>query len=220
MVGPLVGTVVGAAVTALVAERRARREEQKLIVEALAAVRTELLVGANRIGGSVISAPTFIQWGQLPPVTDDLSLMYRTHAAVLHTHLSASDVLTVTVAYSWLMQYSRGGHVSGVPSRFISVFDLYMSVTNALYNAYTRMGEILEADYGLHVGSEFAVFGFAAYWIANLCEGELKTRSDADANAEEREKVLNIKALAERMKTDLKKSGFEGPEVVDGHAKP
>lgn len=220
MVGSFIGAGVGGAITGLVAEHRARREEQQLIVEALAAVRTELLVGTNRVGSSVISAPTFIQSGQPPPVTDDLSLMYRTHAAVLHARLSANDVLTVTVAYSWLMQYSRGGYNTGAPSRFISVFDLYMSVTNALYKAYTRMGEILETDYGLPVSSEFAVFGFVAGWIATLCERELQTLSGTDANAEEREKALSIKAFAEWMKADLRKRGFEGPEVVGSHGKP
>ena len=133
--------------------------------------------------------------------------------------LSAHDVHTVTVAYSWLMQYSRGGYNTAAPNRFISVFDLYMSVTNGLYKAYIRMGEILETDYGLPVGSEFAVFGFVADWIATLCGRELKALSGADANAEEREKALNIMALAEWMKTDLRKRGFEGPEVVGGHTK-
>ena len=159
MVGSFIGTGVGGAITTHVAERRARREEQQVIVGALAAVRTELLVGVNRIGGSVTSASAFIQSGQPLPVTDDLSLMYRTHAAVLHAHLSASDVLIVTVAYSWLMQYARGGYNTGAASRFISVFDLYMSVAHALYKAYIRMGEILETDYGLPASSEFAVFG-------------------------------------------------------------
>ena len=220
MAGSLIGTGVGGTVTGLVAEHRARREERQLIVEALAAVRTELLVGVNRIGGSVVSAPTFIQSGQPPPVTDDLSLMYRTHAAVLHARLSANDVLTVTVAYSWLMQYARGGYNTGAASQFISVFDLYMSVAHALYKAYIRMGEILETDYGLPASSEFAVFGLVAYSIATLCEGELKTLSGADANAEERAKVLSIKAFAEWMKSDLQKRGFEGPEIVSSHAKP
>ena len=72
MVGSLIGTGVGGAITGLVAERRAKRQEQQLIVGALAAVRTELLVGINRIGGSVVSAPTFIRSGQPPPVTDDM----------------------------------------------------------------------------------------------------------------------------------------------------
>ena len=74
MVGSLIGTGVGGAITitGLVAERRAKRQEQQLIVGALAAVRTELLVGINRMGGSVVSAPTFIRSGQPPPVTDDM----------------------------------------------------------------------------------------------------------------------------------------------------
>ena len=50
--------------------------------------------------------------------------------------------------------------------------------------------------------------------------GPTKTLSGADANAEERAKVLSIKAFAEWMETDLKKRGLEGPEVVGGHAKP
>ena len=220
MVGSFVGTGVGGTLTWCAAEQRARREERQLVVGVLKAIRTELLVGASRIGGSVISAPTYIQSGQPPAVTDDLSLMYRTHAAVLHARLSANDVLTVTVAYSWLMQYSRGGYNTGAGSRFISVFDLYMSVANALYKAYIRMGEILETDYGLPVSSEFAVFGLVAYWIATLCEGQLKTLSGADANAEERAKVLSIKAFAKWMKADLQKRGFEGPEIVGGRAKP
>ena len=86
--------------------------------------------------------------------------------------------------------------------------------------AYTRMGEILEMHYGLPGGSEFAVFGLVAYWIATLCEGQLKTLSSADANAEEHAKVLSIKAFAEWMKSDLKKRGFEGPEIMSSHAKP
>ena len=44
--------------------------------------------------------------------------------------------------------------------------------------------------------------------------------SGADANAEERAKILSIKAFAEWMKSDLKKRGFEGPEIVSSHAKP
>ena len=67
MVGSLIGTGVGGAITGLVAERRAKKQGQQLIVEALAAVRTELLVGVNRIGGSVVSAPAYIQSGQPPP---------------------------------------------------------------------------------------------------------------------------------------------------------
>lgn len=177
-------------------------------------------MGANRIGGSIASAPTFIQSGQTPPVTEDVGLMYRTHAAVLHTQLSASDILTVTVAYSWLMQYSRGGHISGVPSRFVSIFYLYMSAADAIYKAYTRMGEILETTYRLPVSSEFAVFGLAADWIAGACERELKALSGANTSAEEREKILHIKSFAERMKADLQSRGFEGPEVMGGHEKP
>ena len=95
-----------------------------------------------------------------------------------------------------------------------------MSVANPLCKAYTRMGEILETAYGLPVSSEFAVFGLVAYSIATLCEGELKTLSGADANAEERAKVLSIKAFAEWMKSDLQKRGFEGPEIVSSHTKP
>lgn len=219
LVGSLIGTGVGGAITGLVAERRAQKQEQQLIVEALAAVRTELLVGVNRIGGSVVSAPTFIQSGLPPPVTDDLSLMYRTHAAVLHARLSANDVLTVTVAYSWLMQYARGGYNTGAASRFISVFDLYMSVTNALYKAYIRAGEILKTDYGLAISSEFAVFGFVADYIATSCERELKALRGADANTKECEKVLHIKAFAEWMKADLQKNGFQGPETMVRPAK-
>ena len=222
MVGSLIGTGVGGAITitGLVAERRAKRQEQQLIVGALAAVRTELLVGINRIGGSVVSAPTFIRSGQPPPVTDDLSLMYRTHAAVLHARLSAKDVLTVTVAYSWLMQYARGGYNTGAASRFISVFDLSMSVASALYKAYIRMGEILETVYGLHVASDLAVFYLPADWIATACERELETLSHTDAKVEEREKVLQIKAFAEWMKTDLQKKGFQGPGVMVRSVKP
>ncbi len=67
MVGSLIGTGVGGAITGLVAERRAKKQERQIIFEALAAVRTELLVGVNRIGGSVVSAQAYIQSGQPPP---------------------------------------------------------------------------------------------------------------------------------------------------------
>ncbi len=130
-------------------------------------------------------------------MTDDLTFMYRTHAAVLPTRLFANDILTVTVAYSWLMQYARGGHNTGATSRFISVFDLYMSVTNALYKAYMRIGAILETDYVLHAASDLVVFYPPADWIATACERELKTLSDIDAKEEERRQVQNIKAFAE-----------------------
>jgi hypothetical protein len=118
------------------------------------------------------------------------------------------------------MQYSRGGYNAGAPSRFISVFDLYMWVTKALYAAHILLGDILERDYDFPVSSEFAMFGFAADRIARACDRKLKALSGAGATAKERESVLNIKGLAEWMKVDLKKRGFKGPEVVGAQGKP
>ncbi len=146
--------------------------------------------------------------------------MYRTHAAVLHARLSAMDVLTVTVAYSWLMQYSRSGYSTGARSRFVAVFELYMSVVNALYKAYMRIGEILEADYGLCAAAELAMFGFPADQIADACEHKLRALSHADTNAEEREKVLQIKACAEWLLADLGKHGFVKTVLKADAAKP
>ena len=57
------------------------------------------------------------------------------------------------------------------------------------------MTEILEIAYDLHVSSELAVFGLATERSATTCERELKGLSGADANIEEREKVLPIRPL-------------------------
>ena len=212
MVGSLAGTGVGGVITWFAAERRARGAEQQLIVQALASIRTELLVGVNRISSSIISAQAVIQSGQAPPVTDDLNLMYRTHAAVLHARLAPIDVLTVTAAYAWLMRYSRGGPISGGPRRFASVFQLYIEAVAALYKAYMRIGEILETTSGLRAASDLAVFALSADGIADACERELKALSRPDASADEREKVQNIKAAAEWLMADLRKNGFEETE--------
>ena len=82
------------------------------------------------------------------------------------------------------------------------------------------MGEILETVYGLHVASDLAVFYLPADGIATACERELEMLSHTDIKVEEREKILQIKAFAEWMKTDLQKKGFQGPGVMVRPVRP
>lgn len=219
-VGSLVGTGVGAAITGLVAERHARKQEQQLVVGALAAIRTELVVGMNRVTAAIGSASAFIESGQIPPITDDISLMYRTHAAVLHARLFAKDLLMVAAAYSWLTRCAHGGYVSDVPSHFVAGYGLYMDTVYATYQAYVRLGEILKADYESCKPSEPVAFALPADLIAGACDQKLKTLPKSENKRAEREGIQRVKTLVDWMKTDLQKRGFEEPGIIVGRAKP
>ena len=114
----LLGTVVGSSVTGMIAARNKDKRKQTLIIEGLASVRTELLIAANRVTSSILSARMAMDTGQLPPIGDDLTLMYRTHASILHINLSAKNMLFITVAYSSLGIYAQGRSVKDHPSQF------------------------------------------------------------------------------------------------------
>ena len=186
---------------------RQERRERRAMAEALAAIQTELLVAANHLLSSVSSAQRVITSGQIPAEPDDLSLMYRTHASVVHSQLPAMDVFRVTVAYSYLMRYSRGGYIADAPSRFVEVFGLYLSTVHAVYNAYMRLGAILEARYGLPIIPELSLFSFIADMIARSCEHELAARPGAATGDERHPEIRNIKARADWLKADLGKNG-------------
>ena len=52
----LLGTVVGSSVTGAIALRNEDKRKRTLIIEGLASVRTELLIAANRVTSSILSA--------------------------------------------------------------------------------------------------------------------------------------------------------------------
>ena len=118
----LLGTAVGSAVTGGITEIHARRRERLLVVAAFDSVRTELLIAANRLASSIISAKMAINMGHLPAITDDLALMYRTHASTLHVTLSAKDMLFLTVAYSSLGAYVQGRIIKDQLNQFAFVY--------------------------------------------------------------------------------------------------
>lgn len=221
----LLGTGVGSAVTATIAEHHASKRERAHSVDALASVRTELLVAANRIISSILTAHMTMQVGHIPVVTDDLTLMYRTHASVIHVQLHAKDVLTVTAAYSFLGVYARGRDIREHSSRFAFTYGLYMSTLNALYNAYELLGGLLASEYKFSVPSEFAVFYLGAKVTDDACEAEIKKLPTPDENSSEekiaglKNDMLGIKAFAVSLMKDMRAKGYEPTEITGANLK-
>jgi len=207
--GSLLGAAVGSYATASIAEKHAQEKERKQIVEALASVRTELLVGVNRLAASVLSANMAMKAGHIPEVTDDLTLMYRTHASVMHAHLSANEVLFITVAYSSLWTYAKGRNIAGHPSPVAFVYGLYMNTLNAMYNAYMMLGQTLHARYQSRTPQDLAVFYLPAHGIEVACEGAESKAEESSNENDSRQDIHAVKMFAISLIAELKKNGFE-----------
>ncbi len=215
----LLGTVVGSSVTGMIAARNEDKRKQTLIIEGLASVRTELLIAANRVTSSILSARMAMDTGQLPPIGDDLTLMYRTHASILHINLSAKNMLFITVAYSSLGIYAQGRSVKDHPSQFSFTYGLYMNTLSAIYNSYVLLGEILLSKYKTSIPSEFPVFYLGAHAVCQACDIELRkfrntpVDSFGDKTSDMRNDIRNVKAFADCLLMNMKEKGYKPTEL-------
>ena len=224
----LLGTAVGSAVTGGITEIHARRRERLLVVDALASVRTELLIAANRLTSSIFSAKMAINMGHLPVITDDLALMYRTHASTLHVTLSAKDMLFLTVAYSSLGAYVQGRIIKDHLSQFAFVYGFYANTLDAVYKAYMLVGERLLSRYKVSIPSEFPVFYLGAQAVYGACDAEIRRLNNAttdglyDKNPDIMNDIIGIKGFASLMMKSMKDSGYEPTELEmrPGQAQP
>lgn len=178
----LLGTAVGASATGLIAMYHESKRRKTSIIEGLASVRTELLIAANRITSSIASAQMAMMTGRLPPINDDLTLMYRTHASILHANLSANDLLTITVAYSTIGTYAQGRSLQGSKNQFATTYGLYINALNAVYNAYMIIGTILVSRYAFFIPDEFPIFYLGANIVSRSCVFHMKSATDSTAN--------------------------------------
>ncbi len=215
----LLGTAVGASATGVIAARNENKRKQSLTIDGLASVRTELLIAANRILSSILSARMAMDTGRLPPIRDDLTLMYRTHASILHANLSAKDMLFVTVAYSTLGTYAQGMDIKGQPNQFAHTYGLYMNTLNSVHNAYILLGDILLSKYIFSIADEFPIFYIGAQTVSQDCETELKKSSNTsvgslgDANSDLWNDIKNVKAAADALMISMQTKGYKPSEL-------
>ena len=157
--------------------------------------------------------------GQLPPISDDLTLMYRTHASILHINLSAKNMLFITVAYSSLGIYAQGRDIKNHPNRFSFTYGLYMNTLNSIYNSYVLLGEVLLSKYKTSIPSEFPVFYLGAHAVSQACDVELRkfintpVDSFGDKMSDMRNDIRNVKAFADSLLMSMKEKGYRPTEL-------
>lgn len=218
----LLGTAVGAGMTAWIADVHERKRANSQTIEALASVQKELLVAANQVVSSIVSAQMALHVNNMPTVTDDITLMYRTHASVIHGKLSAKDVLTVTVAYSCIGTYGRGRDLRTVEYPFAYIMGLYIHTLNALYNAYMLLGGILQHRYSTSIDPEFAIYYLGATIAHSACGREVDRldrleSENPDQNTPQKNGIFQVKASAEFLMKAMEKHGYS-PPTVQGNA--
>ncbi|MBU2722760.1 hypothetical protein [Acidithiobacillus ferridurans] len=221
----ILGTLFGGYITSKISEKHELRKEREEKIKSITSVQTEILLWMNRVTASVLAANMYISQKSLPPVSDDMSLMFRTHAATLYSTLDKLTLMSVTGSYGAMSSYAQGKSFGMNDSPFAYLHNFLLNTIISSLNAYDALATYLIKHYDRSTSAEYVLFYMPASFISDACNRELKKELPDPVRSD----IANVKCQSEAVMKLLREKGYKedvitfdvSPAIVsDDHAKP